>query len=92
MPKVHSVSSSETHAFSKPTRKSIQLLKGVEGDAHSSETVKHRSRVAVDPTQPNLRQVHIIHSELFDELRTKGFDLKPGDLGEKTTTDGTDEH
>jgi len=34
--------------------------------------VKHRSRVAKDPNQPNLRQVHLIHSELFDELKEKG--------------------
>jgi MOSC domain-containing protein YiiM len=54
------------------------------------ETVKHRSRVRRDPTQPNLRQVHLIHTELFDELRHKGFDVKPGDLGENITTSGID--
>jgi MOSC domain-containing protein YiiM len=54
------------------------------------ETVKHRSRVRKDPTQPNLRQVHLMHAELFDELRAKGFHVKPGDLGENVTTSGLD--
>ncbi len=70
----------------------IRLLAGlgVEGDAHSGTTVKHRSRVAVDPTQPNLRQVHLLHAELFDEVATGGFALRPGDLGENITTRGID--
>jgi len=63
---------------------------GVEGDAHKGKKVKHRSRVKADPTQPNLRQVHLIHSELFDELSKKGFTVKPGDLGENITTEGID--
>jgi MOSC domain-containing protein YiiM len=63
---------------------------GVAGDAHMGETVKHRSRVRKDPTQPNLRQVHLIHAELFDELRSKGFRVQPGDLGENVTTSGLD--
>ena len=53
-------------------------------------TVKHRSRVRKDPTQPNLRQVHLMHAELFDELRAKGFIVQPGDLGENITTSGID--
>jgi len=61
---------------------------GVEGDAHCGATVKHRSRVAHDPSQPNLRQVHLIHSELFDELMAKGFEVAAGQLGEKVTTRG----
>ncbi len=89
---VIAVSSSATHSFSKPTRSSIQLVAGlgVEGDAHQGATVKHRSRVARDPSQPNLRQVHLIHRELFDELRAAGFDLSPGLLGENVTTEGID--
>ncbi len=63
---------------------------GVEGDAHLGETVKHRSRVSVDPTQPNLRQVHLIHSELFDVMAEKGFHVRPADLGENITTSGID--
>jgi MOSC domain-containing protein YiiM len=59
---------------------------GVEGDAHLGETVKHRSRVARDPTQPNLRQVHLMHAELLDELAVAGFRVAPGDLGENVTT------
>ena len=84
--------SSATHTFSKPPRGSIRLVAGlgVEGDAHMGETVKHRSRVKADPTQPNLRQVHLIHAELHDELRAKGFEVKPGDMGENVTTRGID--
>jgi MOSC domain-containing protein YiiM len=78
--------------MSKPACERIRLLKGlgVEGDAHMGETVKHRSRVARDPTQPNLRQVHLTHSELFDELRGKGFSIAPGLMGENVTTRGID--
>jgi hypothetical protein len=72
---VTSVSCSAVHGFSKPVHDSIRLLAGlgVEGDAHLGVTVKHRSRVAKDPSQPNLRQVHLIHEELLDELRAAGF-------------------
>jgi MOSC domain len=87
---VIAVSSCDDHHFSKIPKVHITLLAhlGVEGDAHCGVTVKHRSRVVVDPTQPNLRQVHLIHAELFDELRTKGFLLNPGDLGENILTRG----
>lgn len=80
------------HAFSKPTCLSIRLTVGlgVEGDAHAGATVKHRSRVARDFTAPNLRQVHLIHGELFDELRDAGFTVAPGELGENITTRGID--
>ena len=80
------------HHFSKTPSLSIRLLKGfgVAGDAHMGETVKHRSRVRKDPTQPNLRQVHLMHAELFDELRLKGFVVQPADLGENITTSGVD--
>jgi len=80
------------HHFSKTPALSIRLLTGlgVAGDAHMGETVKHRSRVRRDPTQPNLRQVHLIHAELFSELRGKGFVVQPADLGENITTDGID--
>lgn len=63
---------------------------GVDGDVHSGETVKHRSRVAQDPSQPNLRQVHLLHSELFEELQVAGFKVRPGDIGENITTNGID--
>src|SRR6201996_6765370 len=87
---VLSVSRSDRHSFSKPPRSSIQLVAGlgVEGDAHLGVTVKHRSRVAKDPTQPNLRQVHLIHEELHDELRAAGFRVAPGVMGENVTTRG----
>jgi len=80
------------HHFSKTLSPAIRLLTGlgVAGDAHLGETVKHRSRVRKDPTQPNLRQVHLIHAELFDELRAKGFAVGPGELGENVTTSGID--
>ncbi len=86
------VSQSATHSMSKSAALSIRLLagRGVEGDAHAGITVKHRSRVARDPTQPNLRQVHLIHAELHDELRGRGFDLAPGEMGENITTRGLD--
>jgi MOSC domain-containing protein YiiM len=76
----------------KPTEPSIRLLAGlgVEGDAHAGATVKHRSRVKRDPTVPNLRQVHLIHAELHDELARAGFTLAPGQMGENITTRGVD--
>ena len=87
-----SVAAHATHTFTKPRTARIRLLAGlgVEGDAHCGPTVKHRSRVAKDPTQPNLRQVHLIHAELFDELASLGFAVKAGDLGENVTTRGID--
>ncbi len=89
---VLAVSCSPTHTFTKPTQGSIRLLTGlgVEGDAHLGETVKHRSRVARDPSQPNLRQVHLIHAELHDELRAAGFVVSAGQMGENVTTRGVD--
>ena len=62
----------------------------MQGDAHAGATVKHRSRVRRDPTQPNLRQVHLIHAELHDELAARGFDVGPGQMGENVTTQGVD--
>jgi MOSC domain-containing protein YiiM len=81
---------SATHSFSKGSVDDITLVAGlgVEGDAHCGSTVRHRSRVAVDPTQPNLRQVHLIHAERHEELRRQGFRAGPGDLGENITTAG----
>lgn len=80
------------HRFSKAAAEAIRIIAGlgVEGDAHQGVTVKHRSRVAKDPTQPNLRQVHLIHAELFEELRRKGLKVQPADLGENITTEGVD--
>lgn len=85
---VEAVSRSATHTFSKIKQHQIQLLAGlgVDGDAHLGETVKHRSRVARDPTQPNLRQVHLIHAELHDELQAAGFTVLAGQMGENITT------
>jgi MOSC domain-containing protein YiiM len=89
---VTAVSRSESYTFSKPNAGSITLVAGlgVEGDAHQGETVKHRSRMARDPSQPNLRQVHLIHSELHDELRAAGFEVQAGQIGENVTTRGID--
>lgn len=91
-PTVTAVSLSSNHSFSKASVGQVQLRAGlgVEGDAHLGVTVKHRSRVAQDPTQPNLRQVHFIHQELFDELAVKGFKVGPGEMGENITTGGID--
>ena len=89
---VTSVSQSKVHEFSKQSQESIRLIAGlgVDGDAHCGTTVQHRSRVARDPSQPNLRQVHLIHAELHDELRTAGFDVSAGNMGENITTRGVD--
>ena len=83
---------SGTHTMSKPGQEWIRLLEGlgVEGDAHMGVTVKHRSRVARDPTTPNLRQVHLIHAELHDELALAGFSVAAGQMGENVTTRGVD--
>ena len=80
------------HRFSKQPVDNLKLLigLGVEGDAHAGVTVKHRSRVARDPSQPNLRQLHLLHAEIFAELAPQGFALKPGDIGENVTTRGLD--
>jgi MOSC domain-containing protein YiiM len=89
---VITVSLSPVHNFSKETQTSIKLLQGlgVEGDAHCGSTVKHRSRVAANPNQPNLRQVHLIHSELFDEVAQLGHSVQAGDMGENILTKGVD--
>ncbi|MBX9885163.1 MAG: MOSC domain-containing protein [Novosphingobium sp.] len=91
--RVVAVSRDAGHRFSKQvSHESILLVagRGVEGDAHCGETVRHRSRVAVDPAQPNLRQVHLIHGELLDELTASGFTVAAGDLGENILTRGID--
>jgi MOSC domain-containing protein YiiM len=89
---VVAVSRNAGYSFTKPNRDSITLLAGlgVEGDVHAGVTVRHRSRVAQDPTQPNLRQVHLIHEELFAEVGREGFAVAPGELGENITTAGLD--
>jgi MOSC domain-containing protein YiiM len=89
---VIAVSRSAQHTFSKTSQEKIFLQAGlgVAGDAHLGETVKHRSRVAADPSQPNLRQVHLIHAELHDELQSAGFVIAPGQMGENITTRGID--
>ncbi|MED1561449.1 molybdenum cofactor biosysynthesis protein [Alkalihalobacillus alcalophilus ATCC 27647 = CGMCC 1.3604] len=88
---VLAVSLSERHTFSKQNRERVHLVKGlgVEGDAHFGATVKHRSRVAQNPNQPNLRQVHLLQAELFEQLKER-FLIKPGEMGENITTTGVD--
>lgn len=87
---VRAVCRQATHTFSKEEVGTIRVLAGlgVEGDAHMGVTVKHRSRVARDPNEPNLRQVHVIHGELLDELNALGFNVLPGQMGENVTTEG----
>lgn len=89
---VRSVHRNGTYAFSKPPLDEIVLVEGhgVEGDVHGGVTVRHRSRVRADPTQPNLRQVHLIQGELFGEVGAEGFAVGPGQLGENVTTSGVD--
>jgi MOSC domain-containing protein YiiM len=90
--RIAAVSCKAGHGIAKPNVAEIQLVAklGVEGDAHFGSTVHHRSRVAQDPDQPNLRQVHLIHAELFAELAGQGFSVAPGDMGENITTEGLD--
>jgi MOSC domain-containing protein YiiM len=90
--RVVAVSRDARHHFSKSNELWIKLIAGlgVEGDAHSGRTVKHRSRVARDPSQPNLRQVHLLHSELLSELQAKGFAIGAGQIGENVLTEGVD--
>ncbi|APZ51693.1 MOSC domain-containing protein [Salipiger abyssi] len=92
MAEVAAVAKDAAHRFSKPVCAAIRLIagEGVEGDAHRGVTVQHRSRVTQDPSQPNLRQVHLLAVELFEELAAKGYDLQPGDLGENIATRGLD--
>ena len=89
---VVAVSRKTGHGVDKPNQLAIRLVAGhgVEGDAHFGETVKHRSRVRQNPHQPNLRQVHLIHAELHDELAARGFRLTPGLMGDNVTTRGID--
>ena len=89
---VTAVCSNPEHALGKPTRASIRLIEnhGVDGDAHAGSTIQHRSRLAKNATEPNPRQVHLIHSELHAELRAAGFQVGPGVMGENLTTQGLD--
>ncbi len=91
-PRVISVNRDELHRFSKQPVDSISLIEGigVQGDAHAGTLVQHRSRVRRDPNQLNLRQVHLIQSELFAQAREQGYELAPGDLGENVLTEGID--
>jgi len=91
-PRVVAVSKDGEHRFSKPLVDAVTLVAGwgIEGDAHAGTTVQHRSRVARDPSQPNLRQVHLLHAELFDEVAEAGFSVEPGQMGENVTTSGVD--
>lgn len=92
MSTVLSLSKSDKHNFSKSVCSSITLIKGegVKGDAHRGILVQHRSRVLADPTQPNLRQVHLIQNELIQELQRKGFNVQAATMGENITTQGID--
>lgn len=90
--RVVAVARDDEHRFSKPTQERITLVAGhgVEGDAHAGATVKHRSRLARDPASPNLRQVHLIHEELFTQMAQRGHGIEPGGLGKNITTSGVD--
>ncbi|MFI5122925.1 MAG: MOSC domain-containing protein [Vicinamibacteria bacterium] len=91
-PTIVAVSRGSSHGPGKGNRDSIRLVAGigVEGDAHAGKTVQHLSRVRRDPSQPNLRQVHLIHAELHEGLRRQGFEVEPGQMGENVTTAGVD--
>ena len=87
---VAAVSCSSSHSFSKTNQMSIRLLAGlgVDGDAHQGKTVQHLSRMTGQAEAPNLRQVHLLHAELLDDIRSMGFEVQPGDIGENITTRG----
>jgi hypothetical protein len=89
---VIAVSANAERGCAKPNRESVRLLVGlgVEGDVHLGATIRHVYRMKRDPNQPNLRQVHLIHGELHDDLRARGFDVEPGEMGENITTRGID--
>ena len=89
---VVAVSRSPSHGFSKAPQPKINLLAGlgVEGDAHAGTTVQHLYRIGLDPTAPNLAQVHFLHVELVDEMAGKGYDISPGTMGENVLTQGLD--
>ena len=91
-PKIIALASDGEHRFSKIARRELELVagQGIAGDAHAGQLVQHLSRQAQDPSQPNQRQVHLIHKELFDELATEGFAIAPGEMGENITTQGID--
>ncbi|MER7760619.1 MOSC domain-containing protein [Streptomyces sp. NPDC097619] len=90
--RVTAVSSHPAYSFSKPNRPLVRLLAGlgVEGDVHAGQTIRHQFRMTYEPDLPNLRQVHLMHEELFDELALKGYSVGPGQLGENVTTRGID--
>lgn len=90
--KVEAVSTGATHGIGKESAGAIRLVAGlgVEGDVHAGAKVKHRSRVRKNPDEPNLRQVHLIHTELHEELADQGFDVRPGEMGENVTTSGVE--
>ncbi|MEV5333248.1 MOSC domain-containing protein [Streptomyces werraensis] len=89
---VTAVSRHATYSFSKPNHDAVTLLAGlgVEGDVHAGRTIRHQFRMTYEPEAPNLRQVHLMHEELFDELALKGYDVSAGGLGENVTTRGVD--
>jgi MOSC domain-containing protein YiiM len=90
--KVVSLAKDAHHRFSKQSCHSLSFVegKGIEGDAHFGKTVQHRSRVKADPTQPNLRQVHLVQSEMINNLQESGFNVGPGVIGENVLTAGID--
>lgn len=91
-PTIIALASDPQHRFSKAAQPTLELVagEGIAGDAHAGKLVQHLSRQARDPSSPNLRQVHLIHAELFDELAEQGFDIAPGQMGENVTTCGID--
>lgn len=89
---VISVSRSSGHSFRKACEESINLIEGfgVEGDVHAGKKIKHTFLAKEDPDRKNIRQIHLIAAELFTELKGKGFNVDPGQLGENITTEGID--
>lgn len=87
-PKVVAVACDSKHNIIKPVQAHITLIAGwgVEGDAHAGETIQHRYDKRRNPTAPNLRQIHLMHAELFDHMADQGMTVRPGQMGENITT------
>ena len=94
MAAVVGLSIDDGHHFSKRAVERVTMVAGVgiEGDVHAGPLVQHRSRVRVDPNQPNLRQVHLIDDAVFAVAASAGFEIDHGDLGENVTVSGLDVH
>lgn len=92
VPHVIGVHVGSAHTFSKTSQDVIRLIEnhGVEGDAHAGSCDQHLFHIRRFGEQPNLRQVHLIQAEFFDEVAEKEHVVRSGELGENITTRSVD--